>query len=229
MAMADLQVGSPVIDIAFTNDGSAMAVLHQTGISFFPLETKGVRLLAPKSSRTIAFGEEAPFYEETRLQIAFAGQHDVLVLRSTWLGDWIATYSFDPSNNQEGSGDIEADVSSSDGVEAIFSSSYPDGIIAQNSLGKLTRHPEGTTLGKFPAFLPWASFLTQDGKFMAIGLSRSGHLYANSRQLAKNCTSFLVTPSHLIFTTSNHLVKFIHLAGTEEGLCMRLVKFRAIS
>lgn len=47
------------------------------------------------------------------------------------------------------------------------------------------------------------------------GLSSQGCLFANKRLLANNCTSFLVTPAHLIFTTSNHLLKFVHMAEVE--------------
>ena len=43
-------------------------------------------------------------------------------------------------------------------------------------------------------------------------------MYANKRVLAKNCTSFLVTPSHLLFTTSQHLLKFVHLNRVDGTL-----------
>ncbi|MCJ1392237.1 hypothetical protein MMC18_005104 [Xylographa bjoerkii] len=51
---------------------------------------------------------------------------------------------------------------------------------------------------------------------MAFGLTSNGSLYANSRRLAKDCTSFLVTPAHLIFTTTQHLLKFVHMDRVEE-------------
>ena len=47
------------------------------------------------------------------------------------------------------------------------------------------------------------------------GLTSQGCLFANKRLLSNNCTSFLVTPAHLIFTTSHHLLKFVHMAGVE--------------
>lgn len=49
-------------------------------------------------------------------------------------------------------------------------------------------------------------------------MTGTGSLYANKQLLAKNCTSFLVTTSHIIFTISQHLLKFVHLEsidGTE--------------
>ena len=47
-------------------------------------------------------------------------------------------------------------------------------------------------------------------------LSSSGRLFADKRLLAQNCTSFLVTPAHLIFTTSPHLLKFVHMADVGD-------------
>ena len=48
-------------------------------------------------------------------------------------------------------------------------------------------------------------------------LTDKGSLYADQRLLARNCTSFLVTPAHLIFTTSLHLLKFVHMTESSEG------------
>ena len=55
-------------------------------------------------------------------------------------------------------------------------------------------------------------------KGIIFSLADSGFLFANERRLAKNCTSFLVTPSHLVFTTSQHLLKFVHLTGEIESM-----------
>lgn len=46
-------------------------------------------------------------------------------------------------------------------------------------------------------------------------VSENGSLYADQRLLSKNCTSLLVTPAHLIFTTGQHLLKFVHMASVE--------------
>ena len=48
-------------------------------------------------------------------------------------------------------------------------------------------------------------------------LAENGSLFANERRIARNCTSFLVTPAHLIYTTSLHLLKFVHLITDIEG------------
>ena len=55
----------------------------------------------------------------------------------------------------------------------------------------------------------------QGDGLVVFGLADNGILFANERILARNCTSFLVTPAHLIFTTSQHLLKFAHIAKVE--------------
>lgn len=49
-------------------------------------------------------------------------------------------------------------------------------------------------------------------------LAENGSLFADRRCLARQCTSYLVTPAHLIFTTSQHLLKFVHLADEVSGM-----------
>ena len=53
-------------------------------------------------------------------------------------------------------------------------------------------------------------------------VSDNGSLYADQRLMSKNCTSFLVTPAHLIFTTGQHLLKFVHM-GPVEGKCPKFL------
>ena len=46
-------------------------------------------------------------------------------------------------------------------------------------------------------------------------MTRTGSLYENKQLLAKNCTSFLLTAAHILFTTSQHLLKFVHLNSVD--------------
>ncbi|KAK0704943.1 IKI3 family-domain-containing protein [Lasiosphaeris hirsuta] len=218
MALFELEVESPAIDVAFSDDASAMAVLHQVGVCFYALEAKEPRLARPKllNSAVIKTGDSG--FEVSSLQVAFAGQHEVQILQEAGEEVSLVSYEFGVAG-QENKALEKVEAGS---VTSIFLSGLdnsPGSIVAQDRNGNLSRAAAGefTTMPvKFPSFMPWASFTTHDDHFLAFGMSRNGHLYVNSRQLAKNCTSFLITPSHLIFTTSNHLVKFVHIVGTEE-------------
>lgn len=49
-------------------------------------------------------------------------------------------------------------------------------------------------------------------------LTDNGSLLVNGKVLVRGCTSYLVTPSHLIFTTSQHLLKFVHIFPEIESM-----------
>lgn len=217
--MCELEVESPVIDVAFATDCSSMAVLHRVGVNFFALETRGPRLSNPKLISMVAFDKTGSrLYDESLLQVAFSSRSEVQVLHMAYDLE-LLRYDFN-ATGQEAKKWLKTDASS---VATISSpdSVFVGGLVAQHFSGRLTSVSAGEHSPlpvQFPSFLPWSSFITHEEDFLAFGLSRNGHLYANSRQLAKNCTSFLVTDSHLVFTTSNHLVKFVHLAA-EAGTC----------
>ena len=46
-------------------------------------------------------------------------------------------------------------------------------------------------------------------------LSRKGELFADGKLLARGCTSFVTTQAHLIFTTSQQLLKFVHIYASD--------------
>ncbi|KAK4122928.1 IkappaB kinase complex, IKAP component [Parathielavia appendiculata] len=214
MAMCELEVESPVIDVVFSTDCTSMAVLHRVGVSFFALEANSSRLPRPRFVALAALGKAGPqTYEESLLQIAFSGPSEVQVLQ---MADDLELLRYDFS--LETSKWLRTDTSV---VATIFSpgSDGLEGVVAQHVSGKLSSIANGESSPlpvHFPTFLPWTSCVVHNDEFLGFGLSRNGHLYANSRQLTKNCTSFLVTDNHLIFTTSNHLVKFVHLAPEQD-------------
>lgn len=217
MAMCELEVESPAIDVAFAMDCSSMAVLHRAGVSFFSLETKGARVLTPRLLFMASLKKTtAQMYEESLFEIAYSSPSEVQVLQMAeeleLLRHQLAGESGTWWNTDARA---IATITSPDSTEV-------EGVVTQHLLGRLAcisggeHSPQSV---QFPIFLPWSSYTTYHKEFIAFGLSRNGHLYANSRQLAKNCTSFLVTESHLIFTTSNHFVKFVHLAAAEGKSC----------
>ncbi|EAQ83991.1 hypothetical protein CHGG_10395 [Chaetomium globosum CBS 148.51] len=84
MSMCELEVESPIIDVAFSTDCSSMAVLHRVGISFFTLEAKGPRLSNPKLLSMAPFGNtESQSYDESLLQVGFSSPRELHVLRMT--------------------------------------------------------------------------------------------------------------------------------------------------
>ncbi|GKT57084.1 elongator complex protein [Colletotrichum tofieldiae] len=216
MALFELDFPASVIDVVFDPSNSLMAVLHRKGLDVYEWQTKGERSTKPKELAKIAFGSDSK--GRVPLQVAFSGPAECQVLVSEE-GLKLEAYT------------VEASALSSSGViqlkptetfSSVFSYEGDSGVEAcvQDRSGKLYRlankqAPE--LLGaQLSTQLPWCEVQNINGRNVGIGMTRNGHLYANSRQLAKNCTSFIVTPAHIIFTTNNHFLKFVHLVDPEE-------------
>lgn len=127
--------------------------------------------------------------------------------------------------------DIELIIDSYSDVEfesvVTLSSSQPSGdVYAQLGDGRLMRcePPAYNSLNgvlgalqlQFPAAVAQSGVVEIDEEQIAFGLTSGGALYANDRLLTRNCTSMITTPAHLIFTTSQHLLKFVHLTSVNE-------------
>ncbi|KAB5582719.1 IKI3 family protein [Coniochaeta sp. 2T2.1] len=213
MAMFELEVESSIIDVVFAPDNSNFWVLHHGAVTSFTLGTNNGRCLAPKVSTKRAVNgtdETAP------LQLSISGDHGVRVLSVSEGSAVISSDLFSSDANNGIVGKVDAESVASIGLYDVDGSSR---ISAQEHSGRLLEvsRDEAVPLPvSFPTYLPWTEIVQHEGELLAFGVSKGGHLYVNSRQLVKNCTSFLVTPSHLIFTTSNHLLKFAHLDRAED-------------
>lgn len=215
MSFCDLQTDSSAIDVAFGHGNGSFAVLHHTGIDLYDLPHNNGRAGRPKLAKKLSLPSQP---DDHLLPLR-------LVAIST--GYRLVAYQNDKIVNAFIGSDASSVEFSQDAIVPLLSTAtYDDGAAiegyGQDASGKLysvtatSNEPLGI---QFPSLLPsFEVAKSTDGEIMAFGLSRAGHIYANSRQLAKNCTSFIITPHHLIFTTSNHFVKYVHLMDDVEDL-----------
>ncbi|KUI73790.1 Elongator complex protein 1 [Cytospora mali] len=223
MAMFEIEASHTVIDVGFSHDNSTMAVLHHNGVDLYEWQTKNGRSLIPRLLTKL--DSEHDGLLRTALQVCFASVYEPRVL---YFNDGLNICRL--SLNLDAESLIIDDLTSLDDevlftqsnslINASADVSFGEACVQARS-GRLLRLSRGNdTLEplsvNFPVQLPWAETTEIDGEIVAFGLSRSGHLYANSRLVVKNCTSFLVTCDHLIFTTSTHFLKFVHLGRPED-------------
>jgi elongator complex protein 1 len=215
MSMFEISVASAAVDVAFGPNNTTFAVLHHKGIDFYEWPMKNGRSIKPQLQHKHAFPElEAPTYG-VPLRITAVGDEFHIFAQEEMGFVHIARRAGDdsPPHLQEPEDVVLATTTYQDGssLEAY----------GQNSSGELLQITTDGGLQPLPirfhTQMPWFDISKVDGEIVAFGLSRNGHIYANSRLLAKNCTSFVLTPSHLIFTTNNHFVKFVHLSANVEG------------
>ncbi|KAK2813112.1 hypothetical protein FQN50_000789 [Emmonsiellopsis sp. PD_5] len=221
MAAFDISLDSNAIDVAFSKSSTQFAVLTPTGFSLYSWDLKATPAADPelKSFYPVSNPGSRP------KRIVFLGENEVYVLKQSYSQDDIEKTVLDAK-------ETTTVYQPTDSI--ILSSIFPN--IQQTSLwisqeghnrkaGSyfMTSSDANTGyLSEIPHEGPsqdtcWA-YATQlpDGDPILFSLSKSGALYGNKRLLAKNCTSFVVTAAHLIFTTTQHLLKFVHITKVDD-------------
>ncbi|SPO03399.1 related to killer toxin insensitive protein 3 [Cephalotrichum gorgonifer] len=218
LSLFELTTEGNAIDVAYGPDDSTIAVLHSSGVDIFSWETKNGRRVVP----TLAAKAPVPVgsAKELPLQIFCSGPDEFCVVShadETLIRPCVLEASEKTVRFRE-----PIALSPGSSIMACTTASFVDDTGAkgyvQSRGGNIQEVADGilrSLHARLPALLPWNRLVAVDGELVAIGLNKNGHLYAGSRVLAKNCTSFLVTPSHIVFTTNNHFVKFVHLDEVE--------------
>ncbi|KAF2663962.1 elongator complex protein-like protein 1 [Microthyrium microscopicum] len=215
MSNHDLLEKDEVIDVSLNSTAGILATLHRRYINVYTYFTKNRKSAQPKSVIEIPI----PSHSGTPYQIAVNKKGVVVVLtyepndgEQLFLCNLEVDHSFEPviphDSFMAGATNLylsvdQKDVHVQDGLGGIFTV-VEDVIQPSNNLLYL------------PEACPWLEAITYAEVTTPFGLSESGVLYAGNKVLTQNCTSFLVTPLHLVFTTSNHLLKVIHLAADDE-------------
>ena len=248
MSLCDITLQSNVIDASFSKSGSRIAVLTDEGFSVYHWSPKRKPVAAPKLESTHPFSTPADCRPR---HISFLNENEVYVLKHydasqpviemTLLQDQKTAVIYQPTRPEH--------------VLSIFSSIDQDKLwLSRRRKGKsvayvtITSNSDGRSADKIWDQSPspetvWADSVksTDDEVGLLFGsatlcnsntfqeilfsMSRSGSLFANKRLLAKNCTSFLVTPIHLIFTTTQHLLKFVHISTVESETVLTLPSY----
>lgn len=107
--------------------------------------------------------------------------------------------------------DAEPLITLSSSVNRLIASS--DGVRLQRSDGSLTDAKLGI-VARLPERCPYVR--TLNGA-VHLGLSDSGRLYANDRQLASGVTSFAIGGDFLVYTTLQHDARFLLLRSILDG------------
>ncbi|RDA84950.1 hypothetical protein CP532_1738 [Ophiocordyceps camponoti-leonardi (nom. inval.)] len=218
MSLFDVEAECAAIDVVFGRQNASFAVLHGNGVEIYDMPTKSGRPTQPQLKSRVPF-PDAVLAESKRLR--------PLRICS------VANDSYRCIAYQDGLGCLHLGINAEAGRMNLLadkrdlvstSTSDDDASLqgyGQDLSGYLYRLSESSSEPlpiRFHSHLPWFDVHKSETATVAYGLSKGGHLYANQRLLAKNCTSFLLSQDHLVFTTGNHLVKFVHLASDVQDL-----------
>ncbi|PHH55752.1 Elongator complex protein 1 [Ceratocystis fimbriata CBS 114723] len=218
MALLTLPAKSPISHVAFSSNNSVLAVINSSAIEFYAIKTKNGKFAAALSIAKIELSAQL---WQTIIDISPVGpRHFILTEVGEENSPSLNLITVDPSSKNV---DVIKGMKLEDISPVALGIPSNNGFLRVEGSGNIFRID--TELGciipsmaVLPNNLPNWAVVTVNGSEIGVGLSRNGVLYAGKRVLAKNCTSFLITPNHIVFTTSAHLVKFVHLTETAEAM-----------
>ncbi|KAK2875378.1 hypothetical protein FQN49_001649 [Arthroderma sp. PD_2] len=221
MALCELSHYSNIKDVAFSKTSAKMALLTETEFAIYSWDLKSTSLLEAKlcSSHPISQSRRPR-------QIAFLGEDDVYVVTQDEFGgeavEWtgLQTSETKPVFLSEETVHISS-IFPDFAQEKLWIAQIVQNQKARSYSFVRSNGVEGSSVAAWhdsPANdTSWARAIQlPGGDDILFSLSRSGALYANKRLLAKSVTSFLLTAAHLIYTTTQHLLKFVHITNVDE-------------
>ncbi|SMR61040.1 unnamed protein product [Zymoseptoria tritici ST99CH_1E4] len=209
MAFDEVELKHSAIDVAVSRDGTQIAVLHDSCISVWKCNYGSKPASRATHEIDLTLGSDESLKDWLPRQILFDMNGDPRVLLSQVNGD--VTRLLRRENGSASSETLLLNVSSIAISRTPHKIIYIDGKGAVSQLDGDSVH---ASAGKLPAACTSIDAWQEDDINILFGLTRSGILYVQSAQQSlkiSSCTSFIVTATHLIYTTSSHLLKFIHL------------------
>jgi elongator complex protein 1 len=230
MAFQTLVLENNAIDVAISKSGTRLAVLSGKDIALYALDMSKRPIPKPAFLwRNDAISTHCPRH------IAFVGDDELFCLTDNWDEDESCLWRSVGDKMVSQGPIIDGSVSSltSDHDYHTLCVQFQNGGLHSIDTGDASTDlpPQTLPIHKFPSLAPDFRIVTIDGevcsmklasqtvadhsKTLAFGLTKSGILFANGRIFVRNCTSFALTPAHLVFTTTQHLLKFAHLVSVD--------------
>lgn len=209
MAFDEVDLEANALDVAINRQGTKVAILHQHHVSIWTCDYAAKPAKRAKFEHDISLDLDDDL---TPRHLIFNGEQIVVSTSHTNEQDTrLRTFGGQNSEIREQ-------------VCLLFTCSNHDRILYQTMKGEVHGLDEFLTtssLGKLPARCVAVEIWQSEDYNILFGLTAGGILHVQTpTQTLKisSCTSFLVSSTHLIYTTSSHLLKFIHLHAGREDL-----------
>ncbi|ODV95952.1 hypothetical protein PACTADRAFT_2255 [Pachysolen tannophilus NRRL Y-2460] len=218
MGYREIDCNEPLLDVSISSTNSIMACLSNTNLTLVTLDEK---IQAPKIVSDFKLSEFDIISEEVR-QIAVIRNDFVVILYDNEFNSKLCVLDI---KNDLYRPKIITTVDVSPKIVLLKQQSDFNGVTYETIAGKvfqLTDDFESVELCHFPqlcteyevALKPSnEEFGDGEAKFVVFGITSNGKLFANDQQLSSAVTSLKVTEAHLIYTTAQHQIKFVHLSN----------------
>lgn len=219
MAKHEVELSSYAVDVAFNEDNTRFAVLYNNAFDLYQWDITAKESNMPSKLHTVPLEKDSTTENGTLtgLNIAFDQNTTVTVLATNNEVYEIQRYAEQDGSYAQDSFNINSihrtlDTATINNVSVAFSQDASGRICVDTDSPHAPNASQDDVIPR-PGFMPHTELALLGDRLVAFSMSSNGHLYANDRLLAKNSTSFLLTPAHLIFTTTTHMLKFIHLSN----------------
>lgn len=229
MSFLDIALASPAIDVCASEDGSCVIALHQDSLVVYALDVSGPNPPAAILKYRIPLGSGSKSQNPRQLAVDKSNQAYVLICNENEAFDEVTLVGLDGKNLRKMSlgGQVVSINPQIDFQSIQYNMSSTSNLKPNVGTINVDVDESGTLQPHFrlpvdcPRLQSW-----DNGDFsLVIGLSAAGTLYVfgksaldpdfSQRLLVRGITSFMLTSAHLIFTSTQHLVKFVHLQDGE--------------
>jgi elongator complex protein 1 len=214
MSLHELQLPRDAIDVHINSAIGSIAVLTINSIEVFSYKPKKGKVDEPEFLKSVPISSD---YGTPRQVILTTSRNLAILCDGEDSRSQVLCYD---TNDPDAS--FHHSRTLANNLVSNISTTLDDSLLySQSDTGNIFPNgreasPHDGIPSKLPEYCPWTDAIQAEEFSLVIGLTRSGNLFVNDRLLSRNCTSFLTTTAHLIFTTSQHLLKFVHLATTED-------------
>lgn len=241
MSLSEITTSENIIDCSISLTGKRVAVLTNIGIEVYEWDLRSKPVAASRRLASWSPVAQAISGPTTRFRQTLVQKEDIVRLLSHSSGDGskVTTHAIEDSN--ENLKDTGIDLYTSDNdlnsrpcniytdaehrslwwqnatCLTCFNQSEPSSSSAVHSSSEIliVRGHEEQSVG-FEDYPPENNDRPPRDAHI-FSLSRKGELFASGKLLTRGCTSFVSTNAHLIFTTSQHLLKFVHIDTSDGG------------
>lgn len=247
MSLTEVTAEHNIVGCSFSQSGHHVAVLTQKSVEIYKWNPEIKTAIAPEKLAGISFDSSQPEYPAiVSRQVLMQKENKVLVLSRAEANPIIESYKVKDSTLALENANMNADGDNQDltpVIHAISTDARHESLL-MHTAEALHLHGDILSNLSFNRSQGLVEVILRDDRVDSadsansilhnvhvdelpanchvFSLSRKGELFADDKVIARGCTSFAATAAHLIFTTSQHLLKFVHL-GPSNGSTALLV------
>lgn len=220
ISFREFDINGNINDLAISKSNEKYAVLSSEGdIYFSELSLNDMKQgKTPQINHKISKDKYITDSNEVAKQIAFIKDLFVAVAIDSPLGSRITLFEVDDINNPF----VNESVNTTTKTVLLKSRADFNTVIIEfvdNRVVELDCTLDCKEIVKFPQLCRdiEVSFKEDTQQYEAFGISRNGKLFCNENHVVSGVTSLKITESHLLFTTVQSKLCFIHLNSSQEN------------